>query len=106
MQGILCIRPGHGIPDQENAGNKLQVLSREWLRVGQHFQVDRQEQIEEPIRSAIMNQVHAWDLEPTPENIAALGQVVKDLETVHDPLTSNVQRLQAQSVRFSRQMVD
>jgi hypothetical protein len=53
-----------------------------------------------------MNQVHAWDLEPTPENIAALGQVVKDLETVHDPLTSNVQRLQAQSVRFSRQMVD
>jgi hypothetical protein len=44
-------------------------------------------------------QVASWDLEPTQQNIAQLHQVVKDLETVHDPRTSNVQRLQSQSVR-------
>ena len=43
-------------------------------------------------------QVNAWDLEPTPENISRLQTVVNDLETVHDPRTSNHQRLQAQSV--------
>ena len=43
-------------------------------------------------------QVSSWDLEPTQQNIAHLQQVVKDLETVHNPQTSNTQRLQSQSV--------
>jgi len=42
--------------------------------------------------------VQPWDLEPTQENIARLQQIVKDLEAVHDPRTTNIQRLQAQSV--------
>ena len=43
-------------------------------------------------------QVNAWDLEPTPENIARLQQIVEDLEIVHAASTNNAQRLQAQSV--------
>ena len=43
-------------------------------------------------------QVASWDLEPTQQNITHLQQVVKDLETVHDPRTTNAQRLQSQSV--------
>ena len=43
-------------------------------------------------------QVASWDLEPTQQNITHLQQVVKDLETVHDPRTNNTQRLQSQSV--------
>jgi hypothetical protein len=45
-------------------------------------------------------QVTSWDLEPTQQNITHLQQVVKDLEIVHDPRTTNTQRLQSQSVRF------
>lgn len=43
-------------------------------------------------------QVPSWDLPPTQQNIEHLRQVVKDLETVHNPRTTNTQRLQAQSV--------
>ena len=43
-------------------------------------------------------QVRAWDLEPTPANASLLQQVVRDLETVHNPRTNNQQRLQAQTV--------
>jgi hypothetical protein len=48
----------------------------------------------------VMNglQVSSWDLEPTQQNIALLQQVVKDLETVHNPQTINTRRLQSQSV--------
>ena len=46
-------------------------------------------------------QVSSWDLEPTQQNIALLQQVVKDLETVHNPQTTNTQRLQSQSVPTS-----
>ena len=44
--------------------------------------------------------VNAWEYPATPENVARLQQVVKDLEIVHDYRSTNTQRLQAQSVRF------
>jgi hypothetical protein len=43
-------------------------------------------------------QVNAWDYPATPENVARLQMVVKDLEVVHDYRSSNTERLQAQSV--------
>lgn len=43
-------------------------------------------------------QVNAWEYPATPENVARLQQVVKDLEIVHDYRSTNTERLQAQSV--------
>ena len=48
-----------------------------------------------------MNGQQTWELEPSAENIQQLQQIVKDLETVHDPRTSNAQRLDSQTVTFS-----
>ena len=53
-----------------------------------------------PIDVYVMNglQVSSWELEPTQQNIAHLQQIVKYLETVHNPQSTNTQRLQSQSV--------
>ena len=44
------------------------------------------------------HQANAWEYPATPENVARLQLVVKDLEVVHDYHSTNTERLQAQSV--------